>query len=480
MKKIYLLFIICIVSHFAFGQSTSSDHKKIISTLLRAQTEREFPSAARTTSGATYQHVVAQSTHDSMANLLDSVQLSYSAGMGSRYDYNTMIYPYNYTYNSLVMFNFDGMFTAPQVLADTYMHWTNDPLTLAFGLNEWTYSSYDSHKNLIGFMDMFTDSINNTNTNYVNSFSAANNITEGSWFNDVSGVADSAFQQYFTYNTTGQLMTDSLFEMHLGTWHLVGVSNYTYDGSNNLVEIDCYAQLDTTYDSTLIESAQYVNIYDSLHRLSVVNTNLWDNFSLAPSRIDSFQYTGTHTFNTWWREYQYDQINFVWAPMFYSTKSLNTAGLPYTINTMGFDSILNTWVFQQFDRISYNAYNNPDTLFEFDYGFAGYPTTPSYTTVYYYNNYTPTTSVGGLKSENPIVIYPNPASDLVILKGISNTSKIVVSVINSAGQIVCKQSAVVADGGAQLNVRNLVSGVYSLLINDEAGNMIGRQQLVKE
>lgn len=64
--------------------------------------------------------------------------------------------------------------------------------------------------------------------------------------NWVGGVADSAFKQYFTYDTGNRLIKDSTFEQHLGVWRIASKTLYTYDASKNLTVIETYANMTDT------------------------------------------------------------------------------------------------------------------------------------------------------------------------------------------------------------------------------------------
>jgi len=448
-------------------------HDQVVRGLLSKQCTDAVKAVDRTTSTVIGERVIAQSRRDSVTGpLSDSVNIRYTGLRRSTYDYNDMIYPYNYTYSTTPMFNFRGVFTAPQVQADTYMHWNQNPYTLAWGKYEWAYASYDTGNNQLTYEHLYTDSALNANTSYVNAYTG-HQILRGSWFASVGGVMDSAYQQFFQYNTLGQLSKDSILELHGGTWHIVGRTFYSYTVAGDLSEIDCFAQTDTTYDSTLLEQAQYSNTWDGSHRLLTVTTSLYNNVALLPSDIDTFAYTGASTFHTAWREYQYDNINHYWAPMFNMTKTLNSLNLPDTIKTMGYDSVLMAWVPQMMQTCSYDSWNNPDTLNEYDYNFTSFPASPDFTTVYYYQPIDSIpTETRAVAMKSCIQVYPVPAHNQINISGLVVGQRYEISVIDDAGRLLLRSYVPSAATSNALSLEAFATGTYTLVVGQADGSVM--------
>src|ERR1700748_225315 len=151
MKYIFLYITVLFTTNDLFAQSAikptlQARHSKVMNTLLQAQT-CNTGIAEKTSNGVTMERVIAQSTRDSFNAYVDSVKLGYSGSRSSQYDYNTMLYPYNYPYSTSPMFNYTGTFTKPQVLFDTFTHWTVDPNTDIYGYYETAYAGYDAASN---------------------------------------------------------------------------------------------------------------------------------------------------------------------------------------------------------------------------------------------------------------------------------------------------------------------------------------------
>jgi len=488
IKPIFLLAAFMLLGNSLFAQHTGrmnarlALHNNVLHGLLQQQASNHSI-AERTTGGVTMERVIAQSTHDSTGLIDDTVNLKYNLYRTSTYDYNTMIYPYNYPYNTSPMFNYAGTFTKPQVQFDTFNHWTIDPNTYIYGYYETAYAGYDANYNINSYFDIFADSAINPNMHYANKFNAAKNIDTGYWFTWASGVADSAFKQFFTYNSSNKLIADSTYELHDGIWRLASRSNYTYDASNNLIQINNYANdTDTSFTLPLIEQVQYINTYDVSNRLATVYSMFFDGTSLSPYIRDTFAYSGARTFHNSWKEYQYDPINMYWAPIFNMTKIANTLGFPDTVNIEGYDSLLISWVPQTMDVISYNVFHDPDTLKEYDYNFANFPSNPSFKTVYYYDSFISRVGVQNIVTiADETKVYPNPATDMITISQLGAVQNAMVSIalLNEQGQMV-RRERMYWQNETQVSLGGLIPGVYWLEILDATGNMLHRQTVVKQ
>lgn len=485
MTRISILLIAVVFSVASFAQGSRSVKSGYHNDVLRAllQPQGSHTPAMKSTAGVSMERVIAQNTRDNvLATRIDSLNLKYGIGHGSFYDYNDMIFPYNYPYNAASpMFNYAGVFTTPQVMFDTLRHWTVDPNTLVFGYYETGLATYDGSNNLTNYKALYVDSSFYPNTIHVNTFvPATSNISMGISSNWIGGVADSAFKQYFSYNTSGHLVKDSTYELHLGTWRLASKSLYTYDVSNNLIQIDNYSNTtDTSFTLPLVEGLQYINTYDGSNRLATVQANYLYSGGLSAYTRDTFAYTGTYSFHTSWKQYQYDTINHYWAPMFYMTKNINGIGRPDTVNIKNFDSLLNTWLPQTMDIVHYNGSNDPDTLKDFEYNFTSFPSTPNFTTVYYYETYVNLLGVEDVHANN-VKVYPNPANNYITISqpGMALNTPVTLTLTNSLGQSVVTER-LYWKGDMQMSLAGLATGTYWLVIRDGSGNIVHRGAVSK-
>jgi len=468
-----------------FPANVQKHHKALMQLLQQNQVSR---SAYRTTTATidTLQYLIAQRTRDSMANMTDSVNLTWGSSKLCTYDYNDMLYPFNYPYNTSPMFNFKGNFTVPFLHYLTFDHWTVDPTTLVYGYFETWQATYNAHNDITGFSKTFADSTLYQNMSFVNVFSASNTIDTGYWFNELAGTPDSAFQQYFSYNTAGKISEDSVYEYHAGRWYIVSKSYYTYDGLGDLTQIDFYANdTDTTFSPSFPEQTQYINTYNSSHQLITVATAVHNGTSLQPFATDTFVYAPGAAFHDIWIEWEYDMINSFWTPYFTMTKYLNAEGLPDTVLVADWDSVAAAYLPASMYVATYNVYNNPDTLKEYDYNYTYYPATPSYNTVYYYNTYYDTTIPAAVQpmpvANSSAMIYPVPAkNELNFQISVSNDQPIMAVITNIIGQRVMKQQIFTNGGKAAIDVFSLMPGTYGIEVIDRSGRSLIKQLFNKE
>lgn len=481
MKQLFLLLAAAVSGGFVMAQGVNkSKHTQMLQQLLQPQQRNTVNPVQKTT--ATKYRVIAQSTYDNTgAAMTDSIDLGYTGLRGSTFDYNLMLYPYNYQYSTTPMFNYLGSFTRPHVLYDTCIRWTVNPFTNVFGIYETDYATYDTTK-LLTYKEIFVDSVSNRNMSFVNSLNTAGNITLGQWFNLNMGVNDSAFRQYFSYNTAGKLVKDSIYEYHASAWTMVSKTFYSYDAANNLTLIDQWANAsDSTLTLPLVEQLKYTNTYDASNRLVTVLTALFDGTALTNYVKDTFTYTGTNTFHTGWHQHQWDPINAYWAPLLNMQKHLNASSKPDTVTTYTFDSLANAWSPYYRDITTYNANGNPAQTNDFIYNWTSFPATPNYVTKYYYESYVDITGIKQVASAHSGMIFPNPATGNIAISkiAVADNTPVVVSFTDIKGQLVGRQYVRYRDG-VQLDVASLVPGVYHVMVSDSEGKLLHVQQLVKQ
>lgn len=491
MRYFYLLFLTVISVSSAIAQEARDNqkqalkHNQIIGALLRSTPYSAPLAAAKSTAGVPTQRVIAQSTVDNGTSLYtDSVTCSYSGMNHSTFDYNTIIYPYNYTYGTSPMFELKGIFTEPQVKYDTYVHWTINPFTMpTFSLYEGNYATYDTNSNQTHFVKLFVDSSTNDNMSYANSFDTVGNIIKGLTFNLNAGIEDSAFKQFFTYDTAHRLVKDSVYELHLGVWRIAARTYYSYNASGYLTQIDHFSnQTDTSFLLPLVQQSKYANTYDASGRLIAVVTSLFDGSSLVNYVKDTFDYTGTSGYHSSWRQHQFDPIHGTWWPQYKMSKHINVAGKPDTVYHQGWDSIANSWTPISKDVITYNTYDNPAKVYNYEYNWTSYSTTPDYTTTYYYEIFLldEPTRTNIPNNQERLTLYPNPVKDnLHFASETTNGTGSEISVIDMTGRIILRQS--IEKGKiANVDVQALAPGNYILNLHDKNGKVLNKAQFIKE
>ncbi|MCX6295578.1 MAG: hypothetical protein NTX97_05850, partial [Bacteroidetes bacterium] len=286
MKHFTFLLLASCCTIISVGQSNKlilkqhPNHLTILNGLMQEQNN-----VAQESRLISSERVIAQSTYDNYSHTKsDSVKLNYVLNGISTYDFSMMLYPYNYPYSTSPTFNYLGTFTKPQVEYNSYSHWTINPNTLIYGFYEKDLAGYDIYKNLIKDTALFADSSIFPNKTFTNNFNVVGLIDSSRSYVYQAGVSNKAFRQLFSYTAANKVLKDSTYEYSGGAWHLVSKTFYTYDVSNNLIQIDNYSNnADLTYTLPLVEQLKYTNTYDATNRLKTVHTSYFDGTSLMPS-----------------------------------------------------------------------------------------------------------------------------------------------------------------------------------------------------
>ncbi|HYG50156.1 MAG TPA: T9SS type A sorting domain-containing protein [Flavobacteriales bacterium] len=459
MKHIFTVFIAIVLAHTANAQllyrnHTLTKHNKFVNTLLQKQNVPASRSLVERTTG--------QRTNDNtLSSIADSVNVNYVLNGTSTYDFNVMLYPYNYPYaTSPLLENSMGIHSDTWIDYNHYNHFTVNPATLVYGFYQSDKAEYDGSFNMTHDTILYADSASQPNMIHVNTYNANNDPVSTISYTWSGGNADTLFKQYYQYNGMNQLIKDSIYEFHAGTWYLVSYSLYTYDGFGNMITARNFSnQDDTTFTMPLIEQLRYNHTYDGSNRLLTVLTIYWDGTSLAPYVRDTFAYTGTTNFHTSWKQYQFDAINGYWAPMSYMHKSLGTNGYPDTVYIDYFDSLANSWVPGFRWDITYNANDNPVKLNEYIYNFTSFPPTPDFETWYYYETFNSTVGINNENTGTQVLMYPNPNNGVMLLEcttGVEGSFML----YDMAGKNVYTQTVTQSQKRIPINTGYLAPGVY--------------------
>jgi len=127
--------------------------------------------------------------------------------------------------------------------------------------------------------------------------------------------------------------------------------------------------------------------------------------------------------------------------------------------------------------ITYNSEIDPLTLKEYIYDFTGFPSTPDYTTTYYYESTSIPTGVNENVEGNTISIYPNPATQRTTIDlGKNFAAYTSIKVLDLQGKMVMSLGTSAQTVNCDLS--HLEKGVYLLRIQGSQVNEC--RKLVKE
>ena len=164
------------------------------------------------------------------------------------------------------------------------------------------------------------------------------------------------------------------------------------------------------------------------------------------------------------------------------TKTLNTAGYPDTVYTQSFDSIANAWIPQTLQTVSYDTFNNPITLYEYDYNFTSFPSLPNFTTVYYYQILSTLSLIYDPLTYTRACLFPVPATNQVSVSGfeVGTDKTLKISIININGQILRQETLPRQNGTIQFSVNDLLPGTYWVVLQNNNNSVLNNLMFIKQ
>ncbi|HXS37157.1 MAG TPA: T9SS type A sorting domain-containing protein [Flavipsychrobacter sp.] len=421
------------------------------------------------------ERVIASSQYDSNGVLTDTVYLSYVDYNGSQFDYTLLGYNFFLNiYNGNPILEFPGSTNKMQIQSETAIHWVQDT-SASPSLSEETYSSYDADNNLLGYIDLYHDTINNSDAKYSNTFNSDDNITASYRFSWNGHSWDGLGERYFSYNASKVLLQDSTYAKDGTGWLPANKNTYTCNASGDVIEVDNY---NYTLSSWML-TAQYVNTYNTNHQLLTTVINIPGISS--PVTADTFSYITGINYPVSWKEY----IN---APgfltgAFYNTRHINSAGLVDTAYSSNLDAATKKWINTQKLVITFDSYNQPINVTAYKALGTFFDTTPFGITTYYYQTYNET-SVKNItnSNQNNFTVYPNPTNDKLFISQLNSTTakNLLISIVNATGQRILTESLPAISKTEEISIANFTPGTYWLMIQDQSGNMLHKQSIIKQ
>lgn len=413
-------------------------------------------------------------------NVDDSVRYIYSGDRGSTFDLNGMKFNFPIT-----PYDYDGpmaniSYYIPRtmnILCDTAYAWTQDHSTGVYSASRTNYAHYDANNNLLSFYNIYNDTTYTPDLRYENTFDASNKIIANISFGRSGTGWDTSAARYFIYNSSGQLMQDSMLAYASGVWYPQTKYIYNYDGSGKPIVINAF-EWDTA-SSKWFNNSIYMLTYYSTGQLQSVFTSEDTGTGMHPAYLDSMGYASGYNYFNYYQEYSLtDTGRTVTATI---QKYIGTAGVPDSVHTSELIYFFTSGgIFSQTlyfnDYYYYNTYNDPVAWVQYlDMGSGSQLNAQEN---FFYESLTGVTDV---PTQSDIVVYPNPANDIVNLK-LSNTvigKNITINITNTIGQTVKTQNAI-ARSSMQVSVSDLVPGTYLMYIKETNGSLWRVQKIVKQ
>jgi hypothetical protein len=447
MKTLY--FVLCItvtVNGYAQQFSIDSSSQRIqYETLVQSILDKQaLPSGAKTTAmpkrliTATKYEVDNNGVPD---NFIDSNILYYSSVTnGSKFDYNKAEYNYLHpaqqeAFNPAHYNPSDVMFDSMQV----YRALGALPLYLRY-----TYTNvFDPQNRVMEFKNRYTVNFPGTAERRTFQFDSKNRATQLYYYKlDASKNWEEKTKRVFIYDSQDRVTGDTVFAKQSSGYTPQTVYVWSYDGVNSIEKIVRKTWLGYWWDDSQYDFTYYPNNF--------LKTSKWTNFNQPGMFRDSFGYQPGVPFYT----YDASGVSSV------EIKHLNSSNLPDTI-------------FKDFDFkvLTYDLDNNPIRA---DY-YTG-TTLKSYKNYYYESNFDTHVS---LQEENKIGVFPNPVKDRLTVSLKNPVMEAEIDILNSMGQEVSQYYYRDLDT-RQIDISNLASGLYCLVLTDKKTGAKVVSQFLKE
>lgn len=475
MKPLCTLSLAVCVSVSAMAQSKHTPghqffkpnaHQRQIANMLLMQ---QMPTAQKTT--ALTERVIAESYYEQ--SLVDSIIYHYPGQNPSHYNYLLLYYnsEYNPTVNASI--NYLNLTPKPEMLYDTMTYLTDNGSGLA--LVQTQAATYDAAYNRTNFTEYFytSGSVGNGNR-YINIYTGGN-LTESTWMVWDAGTMswNDQAKRYTTYNAQGMRLKDSLVDV---TASPTPVQNnlYTYDASGRLAKLE----FTDGVSASVMQDMQFEYYSNGLTKRIIQHIDF--GAGLIAAVRDTFAYSGSKNHCSLWREYQYNTMTGQFQGIIEFKKHINAQGLPDT-SIISQDN-LGTWEPLAMGYTVFNSFDNPVRTEQYTYS-GGVPVaTPDAIGYYYYEQYNNTAVKNVAATQANMIAYPNPATGTLNLtwKDAKAGERISIQLLNAVGQLVYSESLNWQQPTEQLQIGNLPTGTYRLVVSDKTGAAIYQQAVVKQ
>jgi len=247
---------------------------------------------------------------------------------------------------------------------------------------------------------------------------------------DMNGMLSSAYNRALSYNTAGQLIQDSNYQILYASPHIKKL--YSYDAKGNDTLCNTYF-----FDGTLWGHASIITKkYDSRNRL-ISTLNLYNvNGVFTNTRLDSFTYRGTDTVFNKHSIYNWNDNLATWEKgeqktvFFSSNKLTDTLIYQYgpSLDTLHRKITYYDTAYQLITAIKYYKHLGANK-------YATLPLTENY---FYFQTYG-TTSVNNVNADIRVTISPNPSKGTMYINT-GNTLFNSIIITDMQGRIVYRQT----------------------------------------
>ena len=302
------------------------------------------------------------------------------------------------------------------------------------------------------------------------SYDASGNLVRLSGWQKLGGVWQNVYYIDYTYNAAGLITSRSNYNNFGGSWELGGIYNYTYNAQNQLVLTtlnmggllyqkteyqysgdDCVQELWYSYNfdmGALLPTEKLVTSYADGHKMLVLDSVSDDG--------TYWQYNGKST-------YLYDNSGNCTEYHHYDGTNNEVERSLYTYaSAMPLSSTVIPWN-PEIDRP--RMYDNVDACVREAWYSLDVDHVLQYVCDYVYEYNDITTGVQAAESQS-VSLYPNPASDRIVLDGLAD-GEAEVRIHDLSGRLVLTRHA--AGPTAVLDVSSLAPGCYVVRVEQGVG-----------
>lgn len=453
MRQILPLLFIAIGATDAQAQSIHSSLKNTPGSTARAIAQ-SARSGAKTT--AAYWRLAATSDYGfdgTSLELSDSAFYKYSNGRGSTIGVDD-IFVDDYGLSSTILYDTAVMLTDNGGGLEPYRRYI---------------SNYNSSNQRMEFLEQ-TDNGGGLkdNSKQLAVRDGSGNITKeiNLFWNGLNNNWDTSGITFRVFNSQNKLLSDSIVNHVMGVPNPWSKSEYTYDGSGNMVHSMTYSWNGNGWDT----SGQVINTYSNNKIVTSLEQD-YDTAGWVNSYTDSTGYDNNGYYNYHLPKY-WDVDSAAWINDQLETRINNSKGLPTNVFFSEWNDTTQSWSVQGEGEVSYDNNDNPTTIEVYVY-FGGFKLpTPFFVRNMYWEYYF-NVGVQDAQKKEAVVIYPNPAStDINIVLG--DRREATIKLTGMSGQTVKSMQANTGVQKATLNIAGLPAGNYILSVESE-GHAPARQ-----
>ena len=386
--------------------------------------------AQKTTAGTERMFAEATVDYNNSPIANDSMVFVYSPGRSSSFDFENLAYDFEEANNDFYPIQFGD-----------YGHVDYDSLNY-YGLSGSTsYQTPGTRSyNAAGKV---TKAIQATDT-ILFSYDASGRLKTSQVITGVS------YRDFYFYNAAGHLVKDSMesWDFMTSAW----IPDGTYYHTVNAAGYPTKSELAYIFGSARLTVFESNNTYNGLNQVTGSLLKIYNGTGLRNYFKDTIGYAGAQ--QQYSDSYSWDTVTNSWTLFGQERRRMNAASLPDSVWSR--DNFMGSWDTTIF-KLAYNAQSNPVNKRVF----FGNSSTAQIEHRWYYEPII-NVSVKHLSAKADLLVYPNPASGILYLKG---TTEGRYTVQNMAGQLL--QSGTLKTGSVPVGI--LAPGLYSISLIDKAG-----------